>query len=380
MISRRKTCSRSPELVQVAILAVALVTPFAMPDVAAADTAPKRQIETNQHYLDDVRRAKDVAVDDLKSVFGFVFSRLDDDVFVYPTENYYYFKFYQGGIRYAGNLRLDALDRDDGKLHFAYFRDYTAWSGSDRVHHKILGAEDGVTVTRQDALVYQVTYRDRSVTFRLNNVGDKRPPDGHIRHNESLIGPVFDESGIEFFVYYNKTYKVFQYILNESGPTNDRLEKTDVSDRIVIGGRTGFAYYIDKYTGRKILIGVHNANASVNNYFDGPFDQLPDNFMGDGRLRDAILDIEPELAGQIDAYGNSEDGSERYFVGSYLHYDYAEDLQVFEDCANTKDIGQDEYYACFSVDETYDESISDPASESEEGKPAGAAPAKADTE
>ena len=31
----------------------------------------------------------------------------------------------------------------------------------------------------------------------------------------------------------------------------------------------------------------------ANNYFDGPFDQLPDNFIAGEALRDAILSVRP---------------------------------------------------------------------------------------
>ena len=54
------------------------------------------------------------------AVFGFVMSKLPERVTVYPTENYYYFGFMHDGIRYAGNIRLDASNRDEGKVIFAY--------------------------------------------------------------------------------------------------------------------------------------------------------------------------------------------------------------------------------------------------------------------
>ena len=48
-------------------------------------------------------------------------------VTVYPTENYYYFKFVHAGVPIAGNLRLDPRDRDKGKVYFGYYEDNAEW-------------------------------------------------------------------------------------------------------------------------------------------------------------------------------------------------------------------------------------------------------------
>ena len=48
-------------------------------------------------------------------------SQLPDEVNVYPTENYYYFKFYEAGREVWGNIRLDVDYRKEGEVSFAYF-------------------------------------------------------------------------------------------------------------------------------------------------------------------------------------------------------------------------------------------------------------------
>ena len=40
---------------------------------------------------------------------------------------------------------------------------------------------------------------------------------------------------------------------------------------------------------------VFYTNSEVNNYFDGPFDQLPDNFMEGEAFREMLLKVEPSL-------------------------------------------------------------------------------------
>ena len=60
-------------------------------------------------------------VEDIDAVFEYVFFQLPEEVYVYPTENYYYFSFYTNGGLYCGNIRLGAEDRDHGLLSFAYY-------------------------------------------------------------------------------------------------------------------------------------------------------------------------------------------------------------------------------------------------------------------
>src|SRR5207253_6833773 len=106
--------------------------------------------------------------------------------------------------------------------------------------------------------------------------------------------------------------KLFHYILDETVEMADQFARAAATDRILIGKRTGFAYYREHRLDRKILIGVFDGNSQVNNYFDGPFDQLPDNFIEGEALREAILAAEPKLAGEIARYGIWPGGQCRY--------------------------------------------------------------------
>jgi hypothetical protein len=95
---------------------------------------------------------------------------------------------------------------------------------------------------------------------------------------------------------------------------------------------------------------VFEGNSRVNNYFDGPFDQLPDNFIEGEALRNAILEVQPSLAGKIDRFGGSPDGQDRYLISPYLHYRYEDDLMIFHTCAESKSLPRQMYYACFVFD------------------------------
>jgi len=309
---------------------------------AAAQDAPT--LQTNQAYVDDLARPTTLDVTDLMAVFGFVWAKLPERVKVYPTENYYYFGFFHNGIRYAGNIRLDASNRDDGKVIFAYFEDTSQWFENSEVKYRILDSSQRVSVERAEPFLYRVSYRGKSVTFALNDLRGVKPP--ALGPDEAYLGPIFDESAIQFYLVFNRKLKVFHYVLNESGTVADRFFSPPKRDRVLIGKRTGFAFYKDHRLNRKILIGAFEGNMRANNYFDGPFDQLPDNFIEGEALRDAILAVRPQLKGQIDRFGASPDGSIRFNIGPYLPYNDVRDLFPVDACAAKKQ-KQPDYYRCF---------------------------------
>lgn len=321
---------------------------------AARASLPK--LQTNQAYVENVLRDDVLAIDDVKAVFAHTFAQLPDRVRVYPTENYFYFSFYHGGVRYAGNFRLDTADRDQGIVYFAYFEAFTGWRRDEIDKFKSFAAEDGVKVEKVENLTYRITVNNKSVMFELNDLSHVKPPENSLHSDEVFIGPVFDESGIQFFLIYNPRLKLFHYILNEIAPVPDQNYTSKISKSIIVGRRTGFVYYRDKYLPRKILIGVYKPNADVNNYLDGPFDQLPDNFIQGDQLKKAILEISPDLAGKIDRYGIMPGGDDRFLIAPYLYYTYIENLEIFEECASNPATTRLDYYDCFvTVEKTTDE-------------------------
>jgi len=337
--------------VRLAAVVVALAAATRLAVAQGPPLPPQPRLYTHEQYVEEATRTTTLAIDDPVAVFAFVLGNLPDRVKVYPTENYYYFRFIHDGRQYAGNIRLDASDRDAGNAHFAYYEDLAEWKDEPPVTHVVLDASYGVTVEKLDRLVYRVSYGRKSVVFALNDLSDVRPPASVLGPDERFVGPIFDDSAIRFFLVYNSKLKIFHYILDETIPVAEDLVPSKVADRILIGQRTGFAYYLDDKLDRKILVGVFEGNARVNNYFDGPFDQLPDNFLEGDTLRQIILEVEPSLAGQIDRFGGSPDGSDRYLIAPYVSYRTEEDLKIFRDCAINPKIPPAQYYNCFVVDE-----------------------------
>jgi hypothetical protein len=339
----RRMCTRAGGFVAIVALATTART-------AAAQNAEVPRLETNQAYLEEVTRTTTLSINDPIAVFAFVLGSLPDRVKVYPTENYYYFTFVHNGKRYTGNIRLDASNRDEGKVIFAYYEDVSEWREQSPVIHIVLDASQGAKVEKLERLVYRVAYGQKSVVFQLNDLSQVQPPATAIGPNEKYIGPIFDESGIRFFLVYNSKLKIFHYILDETVKVADELVPSRRSKRLLIGKRTDFAFYQDHHLDRKIMVGAYEANIRANNYFDGPFDQLPDNFIEGETLRAIILTLEPGLKGQIDRFGGSPDGSIRYMIAPYLAYRTEADLYVFHRCATSKKSAGTAYYNCFVSD------------------------------
>ena len=54
---------------------------------------------------------------------------------------------------------------------------------------------------------------------------------------------------------------------------------------------------------RKVLVAVRRLNISRNDYFDGPFDQLADNYADETQVAVYMQRAFPSLQGRIDKYG-----------------------------------------------------------------------------
>jgi len=315
---------------------------------AAAQELPR--LQTNEAYIDEATtRTQKLAIDDPMAVFAYVLNSLPDRVKVYPTENHYYFAFDFNGIRYAGNIKIDAALRAEGKVAFAYYEDRAAWLSDKEGTDLVLGPSRGVTVERVEPLAYRISYGKKSVIFALNDLSTVKPPAAALAPDDRFIGPVFDESGVRFFLVFNAKLKLFHYVLDETIEPADVFVAAPVGGgRILIGKRTGFAVYRDQKRNRKILIGVYHDNVIANNYFDGPFDQMPDNFIVGDTYRDAILAVAPGFKGRINRYGSFADGA-RFTVAPYMEYRSPKDLAIFDSCATSRRIPAAKYDACFAL-------------------------------
>jgi hypothetical protein len=332
----------------VAVLALLLAAAVAHAQ-APGRSSLQLSLHTNEADIGETRQTSELAIGDTRAVFAAVLDSLPERVNVLPTENYYYVRFAHKGVRYVGNIRLAAAERDQGKVHFSFSEEPTDWNGEPADRHGAFGPGEGVSVQKIAALEYRVSAGGNSVTFVLNDLSRVAPPADHLAADETFLGPVFDESGIRFFFVFNTRLKTFHFLLDESSGVADELFGSTASKQIVIGKRTGFAFYLwDK---RKVLIGVNERQSRLNTWLDGPFDQLPENFIAGDALRDAIVAAEPGAKGKIDRFGNFTDGAGRFLIHPYLLYRGVGDLAVFSRCMSSRAVRPADRALCFVIDD-----------------------------
>jgi len=304
-------------------------------------------LRTNEGEIGEALRDGGVTIEDPLAVFATVLKNLPERVQVYPTENYFYFRFTHSGVVYTGNIRLAAADRDRGRVNFAYNENPTDWNADPKSRFVVLGPEQGVIVEKSAPLTYRVAHAGKTVTFALNDLSGAKPPAEFIKADETFLGPVFDESGIGFFLVFNARLKIFHFILDETRPVADQFVARKGGEPILIGKRTGFAFY--PFDGRKILVGADERQSRLNTFLDGPFDQLPENFIEGEALREAILAADPSVKDRIDRFGNFADNSGRYLIHPYLLYRQVSDLAVFARCVASKAVAAVNRAACFVI-------------------------------
>lgn len=286
---------------------------------------------------------------DTDEVFRHVFSKLDDEVSIYPTENYYYYRFTTNGKEIWGTLNLPAHFQNFGSLGFSYIE-----KGNDVNATALVGgvadysSANGVEINKIDDFNYNVTFENKTVLFKLNELELGPPKKATLTSDEIFVEPTFDESGLGFYLLFNNATKHLFWVLNEQDYDNESF--TSLGEDLVIGDRTGFAFYLDEENNRKILVGVYGLNVLKNNWYDGPFDQLLDNYVFTGQIeiQKYIEAHDPDLVGKINKYGGYyEEPGMRVAIAPYTDYFFKDDLtSLLESCEDSKT--RSEFYTCIT--------------------------------
>jgi hypothetical protein len=308
----------------------------------------------NQNRLEAL--SSEIDLNDVNKVFSLIFSKLDDRVNVYPTENYYYFIFYANGKEIWGNIRLPREERDLGILSFAYWEfdnfpqqmeDPNYFSKSRR-----MGLKDSVSIIRNSPFEYSVSYNGKTVIFQLNQLEQKLRESITLRKGEMFLMRTCDESGLQFFLLFNKKSDDFLFVLDEV--QNLREEFIPLEEDFLFGKRTQFVFYNDTVNKRKILVGVFAENIKRNNYYDGPFDQLADNYIDTTTgLQECIDQAYSYASGRVNEFGafidsNGNPVDIRLAITPYYTYYSMEDLLSFIE--NIEDKEGDELYSYLVYD------------------------------
>ena len=168
-------------------------TPTSTP-VANVTTGDQPYLVFNQKWLEGLR-SKSLDVENVDEVFTFVFSSLPDEVVVYPTENYYYFKLFVDGKQLWGNIRLAAGRRERGVLSFAYFefKESPYVTEPRLVRNKFFTDADGLRIEELDRFTFKVRFDGKEVIFNLNQISQEPPALFELGESEEYIEKTYDE-------------------------------------------------------------------------------------------------------------------------------------------------------------------------------------------
>lgn len=286
-----------------------------------------------QQWANEGYYADNLDLEDADAVFGHVWAKLPDQVIIYPSENYFYFILYVKGRQVWGNIRLPAGRRERGVLSFGYseFDEFPSvpggGSGVSRAKYFMDG--DGLTMKALDPFHWQVSYNRKTVAFKLHELRTDPPKSFNLRTNETFLERTFDESGMQFFLLFNTERNCFFWVLNEEEKVPDTLESLDKD--ILVGRRTGFAFWVDgEKPPRKVLATIRKLSVNRNDYYDGPFDQLADNYVEVNQISKWMERAIPSIKGRIDKYGYYTDSERPSRVALSCYGTYYTQAEIIE--------------------------------------------------
>lgn len=290
-------------------------------------------LRTNQEFIEATEQSIP-SINDVAFVLRYVFMNLPSEVKVYPTENFFYFEFGGDGRELKGAFRFPIMDPEVLEFGFYDLVNYTR-EGDGNGSYRRFRKEDGLTFENIDRFHKRVTYMGKTITFVFNDLGWSLPKGAKLTADERYLGPIQDESGIKFHFMFNTTHNYFFFLLNDDKSVAEIFRR--VNPEVIVGTRSKFAFFDDTANSRKLLIGVHQENIRKNNYYDGPFDQLPDNYIEQSEQGKWMQLAFPEYKGRIDKYGNiagMEANGARVAIAAYMSY--TSDDQVLNMIAECK--------------------------------------------
>jgi hypothetical protein len=279
-----------------------------------------------------------------QSVFAHVFRQLPDEVEVFPSENHLYFAFPSAAGELRGNLWLDVAARDRGILGIVY--------AVRNQGEKVLEIDSDLrapflSLRRRAVFDYEIEFEHRTVRFLLHRLVVRYPVAAKLRRGEEYVGPSFDESGLEFALVFCMARRHFLWILNEDALVPEEFDAP--LPYLAVGKRTRFVFYRDRQYSRLILVGVSLDEVMQNSPFDGPFDQLPDNYIELGEVNlDRYLAQVLTNPHEVDRFGRSRNGGLRTSILPYVDYRTMADLDFVRDCRAQHRRSEDAFYACLA--------------------------------
>lgn len=254
---------------------------------------------------------------DAEAVRREVVRRMPDTVDVFPTENYAYWQLLVAGRELRGNFRLPPHERAKGVLLFAY-SEFEEFPEAD--HALRLRRQMAMPVLRRggDDFTWMADFPEKTVIFRLHRLSQAPPVAGVLREGETFVQRTADESGLLFLLVFDEKGRVFRWVLDPAAAAPETWRR--LAEKVRQGRRSGFVFRDEP--GRSVLVAVRRQSAERNDYYDGPFDQLADNFAHETKIRAFLERWQPDLAGHIDDYGayTDERAPKRVAIDAYSLY------------------------------------------------------------
>lgn len=272
-------------------------------------------------------------------VFTHVFNGLPKEVTILPGENYYYWKLIVDGRNIWGNIRLPSGRRERGVLSFGYaeFNPFPSRSGQRFSRAKYFTKADGLLMKEVDPFTYDVTFGEKTVRFHLNRISQHQPKKFKVKANEKSLCRTFDESGMQFYLMFDTQKNFFFWVLDEEVTVPDHFTK--LANDVFLAKRTGFIFWADpKAENRKVLATIRKISVLRNDYNDGPFDQLSDNYADEINIKKYMELAIPSIKGRIDKYGyyTNRERPSRVALSNYgTYYTFGEAVKFIEAAKKT---------------------------------------------
>lgn len=254
--------------------------------------------------------------DDPRSVLRYILASFDEAV-VYPTEQYFYYAFSLGERRVSGNIRF--TDAATGVIHVGYFNaldqaemNYASLDAGEGVRVEVCEADPSAPHER---IGYQISLDGETCQFVLASEYRAVDRDLALWEQEEVVAGILDESAYALTLIFDGKNNGFRYILSAAlGPPERLVPVADVlmeatmnsgaerSSPLVVGVESGFVFLESYEPKRLTLVGVKAENIRRNNYFDGPFDQVPPDLELDQYLHRAYPYTQEAFP--VDKHGN----------------------------------------------------------------------------
>lgn len=243
------------------------------------------------------------------------------DAVVHPSEGYYYFSFPLGHRIVSGNLRFS--DVDEGMMSVGYFDAYEPRDTRSMLFGQ--DADGDLAFRRHDDGSVTVRAGDVERRFTIRAPADLPRPTWNLPEGLDLLSSLIDESGVPFALLYDEEAAAFMFALHDELASSDDFVHMEERSDVLIGRRSRFVLYRPGEDWPWLLVGVLERNSRDNNWFDGPFDQVPPRLDLKDRLERAYPYVKER--GGIDRYGRFvELEGQRVAITPYQYYSSVAEL------------------------------------------------------